>query len=361
MSLEVNKLDFNISIPAYINVDNKTVSATRIAEVTQNPLTTFSFLETTLNVEKFIRDNKVICALTLGLAIPIYCITYWVGRCVTYLKECFGATAKQVEEIHQKVKENTLNSLFKRIPPSENKDVRTLFKEQVIRGAERLCQTGIKGSLDLDGFDCLVTTMFVKDSHLEIFCNARGSDGKGISLKISPDRYKEKMLYGILTDPKDGAGAVEYLLNLNQFRQEHGVIPISKLFIPFVCEGAVAHGILAVIEIDPNKNVNITVINSMGENTSYRSGEEKLVTSIKQAFPPPYKILEVVHNKIRQQTDGLSCGFQQLRNIQECQGLDSVYEHVRAGKLCTEKRDLHSMEQWFENEIKPKISSFIKK
>lgn len=287
----------------------------------------FSLLANSLDVEKFIRN--ITC-----VAIPVYCIIHWLGRAVTHLKDYFGTVAK-VE-----------------------KEASVLFKEQVISGAKKLCERGIKGSVNLNGFNCLISAMFVENSNLEIFCHVRESETKCIPFKIPSDKCKERMLYGVLGDPKDGFGAVKYLLGLNKDRQEQGIIPISKLFIPFTCEGAVAHGILVVIEIDSNKNVNITVINSMGENTPYSSSEEKLTASIKQAFPLSYQISEVVHNKVHQQTDVYSCGFQQVRNIQDCQGLDSIYDHVRAGKLSTEKRDLYSMEQWFEDEIRPKITSF---
>jgi len=320
-----------------------------------------AFVSNNLDVKRFINNNKMMCGLTLGIAIPVYCIVHWLGRSVVFLKEHLGTVAK-VGKVFQKVRRTKpKGSQPKPIPNVvRDKSVADLFKEQVIRGSERLNKKGIKGSLELNSFNCLVTTMFSAHPNLEMYCHVRKSDNNCISFKIPSDRHKEKMLYGLLANPEDGCAAVKYLLNENEHRKKQGIVPFSKIILPYVCEGVVFHGILTVIEIDNNQNVNITVIDPLGKNTSYRSRADKFVDSIKGAFPLSYTMSEVVHNKIRQQTDGHSCGFQQVKNIEYCLGLDNIYEHVKAEKLSVEKRDLHSLEQWLENEMKPKIALFIK-
>lgn len=124
---------------------------------------------------------------------------------------------------------------------------------------------------------------------------------------------------------------LEVMKNLNQ----EGI----RLFlpIPLAPRFAVPHGVLMVVEAVKDDAAKITMIDPFGEKNFYRNLENACVQAAKNVFPSPKTT--VVHNKVVQQSDGLTCGVNQIENVRVLLKVDNIQDYVGRGRLPKRSRE----------------------
>lgn len=114
---------------------------------------------------------------------------------------------------------------------------------------------------------------------------------------------------------------------------EFGEKSPNKIFIPFAYEHPIPHGMLIVVE--PSKTnpeaARITLVDSLGDSNAYRETLLGFATELQKLFPSDETT--VVCNKVRQQRDGLTCGFHVLENILLLAKQENAEGFVKNGEL----------------------------
>jgi hypothetical protein len=225
-----------------------------------------------------------------------------------------NSTEDKLRLIHLKSMQKTLNAPAFRLPNNPNT---VQFVNQARTGAALLSRSGVSAA-GREVFSYLVTQLFL-NKPLGIFASL--INGPHFELHNS-NQFKTLILpiNGAEDQTgckREGAAWANFIVQFNANRIAQGMTPQTKVFLPFVVPGEVRHAILGVVEYNPENpsKANITIIDPFGKNSSYRNNSEAFAEGIKSVFSSPDS--KVVFNEVVQQTDGITCGFQQVLNIKD--------------------------------------------
>jgi hypothetical protein len=254
---------------------------------------------------------------------------------------------KKVSDLNDDLKTNYNNYLniqvkdvsekFLKAPPgAEKKVLGKQYTSLTSLGGQTAEQIGLiasvtRGKKDLE--TGLTSYTFSKDSHnaltLQLLLNqavavrllipdgGRGTPGatKGTPY-VAQNKGTEKSLVNEQCYTLENVG--EAIDNFNAINSERSdANKATKLFIPFVASGNIDHMVMAVVEFDKQQKAHLTIINPMGDPTDYSTQEKQLEQKIIAKLKTEGKTVsdKVVYNKVQQQQDGYTCGYQFVYNI----------------------------------------------
>ncbi len=243
------------------------------------------------------------------------------------------------------------------IPPKPNNFDE--FEIQVRAGAQKLIKHGLC-AVDLDVFSCFVLKILI-DTPVAIIATVRAGNKKIAFELYNPDGCESLILPICSADNTNdhckrmGIEWSEYGIEVNRKRVEAGKSPFTKLFFPFVVPGCVKHAILGVVELKASSqsSTKITIIDSLGKNSGYLEKSEAFAEGLKSGFMSEDK---VIFNSVKQQTDGLTCGYQMFLNIRDLVHQPDVQELVERKGLPV--RPLETIKAFVE-ELIPSLKEFV--
>lgn len=219
-----------------------------------------------------------------------------------------------------------LSSNVSKISSSSSKTVQKMQKQARLTISSAIRNEGIKKGCTYQKLDYLVN-LLIKGKDDLIWADFP---------KLSHSNVQDKsvILQCVeLTSKKALKNYQEGLVNCFNKVIEFGEKSPNKIFIPFAYKYPIPHGMLIVIE--PSKTnpeaARITLVDSLGDSNSYRDTLLGFSKQLQTLFPSDETT--VVCNKVRQQRDGLTCGFHVLENILLLAKQENAQEFVQNGEL----------------------------
>lgn len=232
---------------------------------------------------------------------------------------------------------------------SLNIDANQLRKNEIIKGAKELAEKGVESCCGLRIYNYLITRVF---SSLGVNLIYKFPDvPSNFFFGKNGGKHNDVLIMGIATETWDlqkirnsAKESCEFIHKVQAERIAKGENPYTKVFFPFVVPGEIDHAILVAFELNPQdpKAAKISVVNPLGANTNYKKCEAHFALGCREAFSS--KDTTIVFNQIKQQLDGLTCGFHQVLNMKELIDQSDIQKYVSEGKLSV--RSTESIREW---------------
>ncbi len=225
---------------------------------------------------------------------------------------------------------------------------------QIVEGARAMIAKPRNTSGGIKEFAFMVDELILK--------NPEFADKVQVDLAVLGDAHTENCIHVVNNDPPKSAilGYPTLFNNEAQIKNQINAFKMNpnatKLILPLVSGSELDHGILAVLEKNPGTGkMNVSMLDPLGyqeDGGTYSQSQNEVMKSVVRAMGRENLNETCMVNRVSQQTDGFSCLYQQIQNIQLCLASSDVHKTIEDQRL--EIRTGPQINQWVENKVKPK-------